>query len=294
MARAGIGPIIADRVKPKAVVTPPRQSTAISADAAERRINAARDKAIAEVRKSPTSADAADRKIQNAVNREVAKITGKPVPKTTTSPAKPPTTTINRPKSTTVNNSPPATTGDPGNQSNSGNEGDSGSGGSQSATPPSFESSSGSSVSATESVVPPVKSAPIDTVVFNDESFAEEFLIDILFEDVVGQELLTLARGETVNGQEVIYQPIKNLGLLQNIYNPNNILGLTETSASFFASFVINLNEKIPTKADPNTGKNYYVDPANGDIVIELVSLQSDEQVDFQIATSGTIDRLGI
>jgi hypothetical protein len=216
--------------------------------------------------------------------------------KPTTTSIKPITTNVNKPATT---NSTPTTTGNSGNQSNTGNgtnnAGESSSDSSQSATPPSFESSSGSSSTSTvESSPPPVKSAPIDAVIFQDESFAEEFLIDVLFEDVVGQELLTIARGETVNGQEVIYQPIKNLGLLQNIYNPNNILGLTDTSASFFASFSINLNEKIPNKADPITGKNYYVDESNGDIVIELVNIQDDEQVDIQLATSGTIDRLGI
>jgi len=119
-------------------------------------------------------------------------------------------------------------------------------------------------------------------------------LVDVLFEDLVGQELLTIARGDTVNGQEVIYQPIKNLGLLQGTYNPNNILGLADTSASFFSRFVIQLNDKIPTTNIQPNGKNYYADPANGDIIIELINIVDDEQVEIQLATSGTIDRLGI
>jgi hypothetical protein len=291
MARAGIGPIIADRVSPKKTTTTPvRQSSAISADAAERRINTARNKAIAEIKKSPTTADAAERKIQNAVNAEVAKITGKPV--ATTKPpvtsGKPITTTSTKPSTTSTNS---------GNQSNSGNNSTSGgdSGGSgQRSVPESFTSSDSTSSSSSTTEAPPIKSAPIDTVIFADEAFAEEFLVDVLFEDLVGQELLTIARGDTVNGQEVIYQPIKNLGLLQGIYNPNNILGLSDTSATFFASFVIQLNEKIPTVGNPLTGKNYYVDPANGDIIIELINIVDDEQVEIQLATSGTIDRLGI
>jgi hypothetical protein len=186
-----------------------------------------------------------------------------------------------------------------GNNSNSGNpttSGDLGGGSGQSAFPESFTSSDDTSTSSSSSATekPPIKSAPIDAVIFADEAFSEEFLVDVLFEDLVGQELLTIARGDTVNGQEVIYQPIKNLGLLQGIYNPNNILGLADTSATFFSSFVIQLNEKIPTVGNPLTGKNYYVDPANGDIIIELINIVDDEQVEIQLATSGTIDRLGI
>jgi hypothetical protein len=292
MARAGIGPIIADRVAPKKTTTTPvRQSSAISADAAERRINTARNNAIAEVKKSPTSADAAERRIQNAVNKEIAVITGKAVPPIVKKPVVP--TTIKKP--TVLPTKPPATNGfvDPGDKSNSGNQ-DSSSGGGVAAIPQSLTSSDDVSSSSATTEVPPIKSAPIDAVIFADEAFAEEFLVDVLFEDLVGQELLSIARGDTVNGQEVIYQPIKNLGLLQGIYNPNNILGLADTSASFFSSFVIQLNEKIPAVSSQSTGKNYYVDPTNGDIIIELVNIVDDEQVEVQIATSGTIDRLGI
>jgi hypothetical protein len=180
--------------------------------------------------------------------------------------------------------------------SNSGNavtSGDDSGGSGQSATPPSFQDSTGSS-SPTITAPAPVKSAPIDTVLFNDESFSEEFLVDILFEDINGQELLTIARGDTVNGQEVIYQPIKNLGLLQNVYNPSSLLGLTETSASFFSGFSIQLNSKIPTIGRQSNGKNYYIEESSGSLVVELINMQTDDQVEIQLATSGTIDRLGI
>ena len=199
-------------------------------------------------------------------------------------------------RSTTSNNS--------GNRSNTGGTSPGGSStgsqqgnSQQGATPNSSSpgSSSGSSPSSpSPSSPPPVKSAPIDTVIFSDEAFAEEFLTDVLFEDVVGLELLTLARNDTVNGQDVIYQPIKNLGLLQGIYNPSSILGLSQTSASIFASFSIKLNEKIPSTNTSENGKNYYVDEATGDIIVELVNILNDEQVEVQIAVSGTIDRLGI
>jgi hypothetical protein len=184
-----------------------------------------------------------------------------------------------------------------GNQSNSGNNYDSGEddgGSGQRSVPENFTSSDDTSTSSSSQQTPPIKSAPIDTVIFEDEAFAEEFLVDVLFEDIIGQELLSIARGDTVNGQEVIYQPIKNLGLLQGTYNPNNILGLADTSDTFFSRFIIQLNSKIPTTSTQANGKNYYVDPTNGDIIIELINIVDDEQVEIQLATSGTIDRLGI
>jgi hypothetical protein len=60
-----------------------------------------------------------------------------------------------------------------------------------------------------------VKSANLETILFNDEEFSSEFIVDLLFESVAGQELLTVARNDTVNGQNVVYQPIINLNILQ-------------------------------------------------------------------------------
>lgn len=141
---------------------------------------------------------------------------------------------------------------------------------------------------------PPVKSAPIDTVVFIDETISSELITDLLFEDVGGQELLTIARGDTVNGQEVVYQPFKNLGILQEIYNPTTLLRLQETSDKFFSNFTIDLRDRIPKIGNGQNGANYYLDLAAGEGVIEFINLKSDEQVEVQIANTGIIEDVGI
>ncbi len=140
---------------------------------------------------------------------------------------------------------------------------------------------------------PAIKSAPIETVLFNDEKVSDNLLLDLLFEDVGGQELLTMSRHDTVNGQPVAYQPFKNLGILQNTFNPSNLLRLQETSDKFFANFVINLNSKIPKVGNGLNGSNYYL-TSSGDLVIEFVNLKSDEEIEIQIVTDGTIDEVGI
>lgn len=140
----------------------------------------------------------------------------------------------------------------------------------------------------------PVRSAPIDTVAFIDDAASVELMTDLLFEDIGGQELLTLSRNDTVNGQSVVYQPIKNLNILQEEYNPTTLLRLQDTSDKYFANFVIDLKEKIPNVGSGLNGKNYLVTASTGDLVIEFVNLKADEQVQVQIATSGTIEELGI
>jgi hypothetical protein len=139
-----------------------------------------------------------------------------------------------------------------------------------------------------------IKAAPIDTVLFVDEGFSQEFITDLLFEDIAGQELLSIARDDTVNGQKVIYQPIKNLGILRDTYDVNNLLKLQETSDRFFANFLINLFEKIPKVGNGPDGKNYYLDNNTGDGIIEFVNMRTDEQVEVQISNAGIIEELGI
>jgi hypothetical protein len=143
-------------------------------------------------------------------------------------------------------------------------------------------------------VSPAIKTAPIDTVEFVDEALSAELLLELLFEDVGGQELLTIARNDTVNGQPVAYQPFKNLGILQEIYNPTNLLKLQETSDKIFSNFTIDLREKIPKVGSGLNGQNYYLDLVAGDGIIEFINLKSDEQVEIQIASAGIIEDVGI
>ncbi len=134
----------------------------------------------------------------------------------------------------------------------------------------------------------PVKTAPIDTVLFDDETVPIEVMADLIFENIGGQELLSITRSDIVNGQKISYQPIKNLSAIQQQYNPNNILGLQQTADKYFAGFSIKLEDKIPNEGNGQNGENIYLDES-GDLIIEFINLNSDEQIETQITLDGTI-----
>jgi hypothetical protein len=136
---------------------------------------------------------------------------------------------------------------------------------------------------------PPAKTAPIDTILFDDDSVSIEIMTDLIFEDIGGHELLSVSRNDIVNGQQISYSPIKNLGLVQQRYNPNNILGLQSTSDKYFANFVIKLEEKVPLEGNGLNGLNVYIEEATGDLIIETVNMNTDEQLEVQVAINGTI-----
>ena len=138
-------------------------------------------------------------------------------------------------------------------------------------------------------VKPDVKPATPDIILFDNESVPIEVMTDLIFENIGGQELINIVRSDIVNGQDVIYQPIKNLSNIHFQYNPQNILGLQDIDINYFKKFPINLTNKIP---ECGTGPNcsiVYIDPDTGDLVINVINMASDEQVEVSIISDGAL-----
>jgi hypothetical protein len=149
-----------------------------------------------------------------------------------------------------------------------------------------------------------VKVATPDLILFNDDVMSIEIMTDLIFENIGGYELATISRHDLVNGQKVIYSPIKNLTDLYLQYNPNNVLRL-QSSDSYFRSLSLSIFDHIPicgtgydlVGTDPDLNKrmkvpnckSVYVDPITGDLIINLVNVKENEQVEVQILNSGEI-----
>jgi len=151
-----------------------------------------------------------------------------------------------------------------------------------------------------------IKIATPDLIIRDSEVMSIEIMTDLIFEDIGGQELATISRHDLVNGQKVVYAPIKNLTDLYLQYNPNNILRLQQ-SDSYFKSLSISIMDHLPVCGNgydiienplepdknkwtkvPNC-KSIYVDPISGDLIINLVNLKDGVQAEVQLLTSGEI-----
>jgi hypothetical protein len=142
-----------------------------------------------------------------------------------------------------------------------------------------------------------VKIATPDLILLNDEAMSIEIMTDLIFEDIGGYELATISRHDLVNGQKVIYTPIKNLTDLYLQYNPNNVLRL-QASDSYLKSLSLSIFDHLPvcgTGYDMVDGvkvpncKSVYIDPISGDLVINLVNVKEGEQAEINILNSGSI-----
>jgi hypothetical protein len=143
--------------------------------------------------------------------------------------------------------------------------------------------------SAISSKVYNVKEATPDIIIRESSVNIDEAMFDIYFEQVAAQEIITIARHDTVNGQPIIYQPIKNLPDLAIKYGPQSIIALQNSSKAFFDNFAIRLENYIPNEGEGIGGTTVYIDNDNA-LVIDLVNLKENEQVEVQILKSGEIN----
>jgi hypothetical protein len=134
-----------------------------------------------------------------------------------------------------------------------------------------------------------VKIPTTDIILYNDESTPIEVMSDLIFENIGGQEIINIARNDIINGQSVIYQPIKNLTSINFQYNPQNILALQDTSEEYFKKFPIKLENTIPNVGTGPNGETVYIDASTGNLIINVINLNKDEQVEVEILNAGAI-----
>lgn len=138
----------------------------------------------------------------------------------------------------------------------------------------------------------PIHAASPDIIIFNDDSVSPEAMADLTFEVMGGQELINIVRHDTVNGINIIYQPIKNLPKIASVYGPQSIVPINQTSVDIFKNFAIKFENHV---VEPGAGSGpapdfdpIYID-SSGDLVIDVVNIFRDEQVEIQILNGGEL-----
>lgn len=114
--------------------------------------------------------------------------------------------------------------------------------------------------------------------------------LPLIFESLAGQELLSVSRHDLVNGQSLIYRPIKNLSDLANKYSPMNLVALQSPSNVIFNNFSIKLSEKTPDAGTGPNGEIVYIEQSTKNLIVNVFNLADDEQVEVEVMSSGSIE----
>jgi hypothetical protein len=134
-----------------------------------------------------------------------------------------------------------------------------------------------------------VKVATPSLLALSNEPLDINSMVELIFQDIGGQELINISRSDAINGQDIVYSIIKNLKNMMLDYNSNNIIKLQGTSDTYFKNFSIKLEQKLPQKGTGPNEEIVYIEESTGNLVINLVNLEKGEQVEIEIVNQGEV-----
>jgi hypothetical protein len=128
-----------------------------------------------------------------------------------------------------------------------------------------------------------IKQADPDIIIEPGTDTSGDYIVERFFEELGGTELINLSRYDLIDGIDVTYNPIANLSRLRKRFNPNNIIALDILSEDEFSKFSIDLLSR-------GIYEPYFDD--DGNLVVEVDIIRSEENIDVEISLSGTLTRV--
>jgi hypothetical protein len=141
----------------------------------------------------------------------------------------------------------------------------------------------------------PVRLPSRDVVSLVDAGIDSATIQNLLFENIGATELVKFTRHDTVDGINPYYDIISNLSDIKRNYDPASLISVQKPESSYFDIYTIKLDQKIPDQSylDDNNLTDYVYLDTNGNLSIELTNLASDEIMEVQIDSNGTIYEVG-
>lgn len=128
-----------------------------------------------------------------------------------------------------------------------------------------------------------VMEARPDVIIPQETAVPTEILVDLLFEDIGGEEILSFARNDLVNGNTLAPQLISNINRIAQKMSSLNILPSKGTIVDTFSEYPLQLQKYLPSSLD----EAVYIDedfsvviefqnslPETYDIEVELISFE--------------------
>lgn len=110
----------------------------------------------------------------------------------------------------------------------------------------------------------------------------ESQIVEELFDDLSLFELMDLGRSDIVLGQNVAYQPIKNISDIYFTYSPKKILALSGTFEETELSSTLKIGQYSVDGA-------IYLDSETGDLIVAVDNLKDGFAVQVELVSSGEI-----
>jgi hypothetical protein len=119
-------------------------------------------------------------------------------------------------------------------------------------------------------------------IVTEEATGSESSIVEELFEDLSIFELMDLGRSETVLGQNITYQPIKNISDIYFTYSPKKILALSGTFEETELSSALKIGQYSVDGA-------ITLDPSTGDLIVAVDNVKDGFVVQVELFAGGEI-----
>lgn len=128
----------------------------------------------------------------------------------------------------------------------------------------------------------PVAISVPGNIITEEAEGSELSMVEELFEDLSLFELMDMGRSETVLGQNINYQPIKNLSDIYFRYDPRRILALSGTITETESASSLKIGEFSVDGA-------ISIDPLTGDLLIVVENMKDNFLVQVEVVAGGEI-----
>jgi len=131
--------------------------------------------------------------------------------------------------------------------------------------------------------------------VLTDPAATVEELENAIWQNIGGHEIISLARRDLVDGQNLDYKLINNLKDLQAEYNPKTIFPIEDIITKYFDRFGLKFENFIPSsealsRIDGGIDQPVVLDSDNN-IVIYVKNIRDNQEVEIQVLGSQALLR---
>lgn len=143
---------------------------------------------------------------------------------------------------------------------------------------------SGSNNSASSTVG--VKTATPDIITIDQETLPAELMTSLIFENIGGQELLSISRHDLISGSNLDYQSIKNLNEIYINHNSLNIIPMPDSSTVYSKNFPISWDSHIIEEFSSADSSHIFIDSASKELQILVTNMKPGEQIEVEVLSS--------
>ena len=133
-------------------------------------------------------------------------------------------------------------------------------------------------------------------ILSTDPAATIEEMENVLFQNVGGHEIISLARRDLIDGKNINYQIIADLAKLSAEYNSKTIASIENISPLYFNKFGIKFENYLPsdtalTQIDPELKNPVTINQTTNNITIYVANIRDSYEVEVQSLTAESILR---